>query len=453
MKLKHNSINFNVADVTALLAINGMEENDVCVVTDENQGGTFIYRSADVATNNGGTIFNGWCRQYEGAINVKWFGNDISTKSLMESTIQSEIDSIQNTILSDQKDVGQVLDITDGVRISTASTGDGPTSYAWFKNITDFPENVTINFNGPTREQIKYLNNFSTSYALAGTTYVGRVPVNESVLSAPYHPSYVLNNKTKLSYNGEANQPAHDIAEAIAAAGGTNTSAYKSIIFSQDEDDHWQILSNGLVGDLTFHKSKVVAGVASDWQRNRLRSYGNYGDWSIQRDNPQYPLDVAGAMRVVGANDNEADNKSRFGTTPQIFIEDPIGAHSIEGVASGRNLELKAMHVAGGASKVSIKCAAADGITTHGIEINETWVRPFVSQTMALGANSYKYARVHSLAYNVGAFNVTVNSGSGSPEGVLTAPVGSMYTDANGGIGTTLYIKESGTGNTGWAAK
>lgn len=44
-------------------------------------------------------------------------------------------------------------------------------------------------------------------------------------------------------------------------------------------------------------------------------------------------------------------------------------------------------------------------------------------------------------------------SGSGSPEGVLTAPVGSLYTRTNGGAGTTLYVKESGSGNTGWVAK
>lgn len=44
-------------------------------------------------------------------------------------------------------------------------------------------------------------------------------------------------------------------------------------------------------------------------------------------------------------------------------------------------------------------------------------------------------------------------SGTGSPEGVVTAPVGSLYTRTDGGAGTTLYVKESGTGNTGWAAK
>lgn len=41
----------------------------------------------------------------------------------------------------------------------------------------------------------------------------------------------------------------------------------------------------------------------------------------------------------------------------------------------------------------------------------------------------------------------------GSPNTVVTAPVGSMLTDTSGGAGTTLYVKESGTGNTGWAAK
>ena len=40
-----------------------------------------------------------------------------------------------------------------------------------------------------------------------------------------------------------------------------------------------------------------------------------------------------------------------------------------------------------------------------------------------------------------------------SPEGVYTAPVGSIFSRTNGGAGTTFYVKESGTGNTGWVAK
>lgn len=43
--------------------------------------------------------------------------------------------------------------------------------------------------------------------------------------------------------------------------------------------------------------------------------------------------------------------------------------------------------------------------------------------------------------------------GYGSPEGAVAAPVGSLYTRTDGGADTTLYIKESGTSNTGWVAK
>jgi len=44
-------------------------------------------------------------------------------------------------------------------------------------------------------------------------------------------------------------------------------------------------------------------------------------------------------------------------------------------------------------------------------------------------------------------------TGAGSPESVITAVVGSLYLRTNGGANTTLYVKESGTGNTGWVAK
>lgn len=72
--------------------------------------------------------------------------------------------------------------------------------------------------------------------------------------------------------------------------------------------------------------------------------------------------------------------------------------------------------------------------------------------------------------YNIGSASLPVNditiggslywtgstvrdlSGAGSPEGAVTAGIGSVYRRTNGSTGTTLYIKESGTGNTGWSA-
>ena len=44
-------------------------------------------------------------------------------------------------------------------------------------------------------------------------------------------------------------------------------------------------------------------------------------------------------------------------------------------------------------------------------------------------------------------------TGTGTPQSVVTAPVGSLFTRTDGGANTTLYVKESGAGNTGWVAK
>jgi len=45
------------------------------------------------------------------------------------------------------------------------------------------------------------------------------------------------------------------------------------------------------------------------------------------------------------------------------------------------------------------------------------------------------------------------SKGTGSPEGVVTAPVGSLFSRVDGGAGTVFYVKETGAGNTGWVAK
>lgn len=73
LKVKSNGINFNVPTIENL-PTERLEEDLVCVVTDENRGGVFVYREANALVNNGGTIFNGWTRQYDGVVNVKWFG-------------------------------------------------------------------------------------------------------------------------------------------------------------------------------------------------------------------------------------------------------------------------------------------------------------------------------------------------------------------------------------------
>lgn len=46
--------------------------------------------------------------------------------------------------------------------------------------------------------------------------------------------------------------------------------------------------------------------------------------------------------------------------------------------------------------------------------------------------------------------NIDWTQGAGSPEGVVAKDVGALYSRNNGSAGGTVYVKESGSGNTGW---
>lgn len=71
----------------------------------------------------------------------------------------------------------------------------------------------------------------------------------------------------------------------------------------------------------------------------------------------------------------------------------------------------------------------------------------------SIGTRIRRYASGFIRQLFFGAGDTVLTSGAGSPEGVLSAVVGSMYTRTDGGSGTTLYIKESGTSNNGWVVK
>lgn len=80
-----------------------------------------------------------------------------------------------------------------------------------------------------------------------------------------------------------------------------------------------------------------------------------------------------------------------------------------------------------------------------------------IAQTMERGITVTWAATTGHTAGDQGTITVTVTipqlyAGTGSPEGVVTADIGSIYMNNSGGAGVTLYVKQSGTGNTGWVA-
>lgn len=69
-------------------------------------------------------------------------------------------------------------------------------------------------------------------------------------------------------------------------------------------------------------------------------------------------------------------------------------------------------------------------------------------------SDAVKAAITSAGRFQIGASGAPVLlSGSGSPESAITAPVGSVYLRTDGGASTSIYIKESGSGSTGWTGK
>jgi hypothetical protein len=111
-------------------------------------------------------------------------------------------------------------------------------------------------------------------------------------------------------------------------------------------------------------------------------------------------------------------------------------------------------------------------------DVAEVTRLPATDNAVNLGSGAKRYANLYSV--NVSATSVTtttmtatgavsgsditasgkvlvgttrqVVSGTGSPESSVTAPMGSLYLRTDGASDTTLYVKTSGSGNTGWQA-
>lgn len=82
-----------------------------------------------------------------------------------------------------------------------------------------------------------------------------------------------------------------------------------------------------------------------------------------------------------------------------------------------------------------------------------TEVRPGTDNAVTLGSSADRWAATYTVRtyYTSTVFDAY---GAGSPEGVVTAGIGSTYRRTDGGAGTSFCVKESGAGaSTGWVCK
>lgn len=78
-----------------------------------------------------------------------------------------------------------------------------------------------------------------------------------------------------------------------------------------------------------------------------------------------------------------------------------------------------------------------------------TQFRSFNNGDVQLRPNGSGHVRLTSDAEATGCSEMI---GRNTPQGAVAAPPGSTYRNLNGGIGSSFFVKQTGTGNTGWSA-
>lgn len=151
-----------IEDMLLLSAIN----DDAVIVKDLNRGGTFIYDATQSAVNNGGTIFDGWVRQYSGAIKLRWFGvegDGLIADSLIIKNVLGLFDSIEGHY----GDIYNIGEITGDTAFVTRTT---PIHIDWKGAKIQCTEEVGV-FTGTSFLKLEDCNGSMINYEFEDTSF------------------------------------------------------------------------------------------------------------------------------------------------------------------------------------------------------------------------------------------------------------------------------------------
>jgi hypothetical protein len=267
-----------------------------------------------------------------------------------------------------------------------------------------------------------------------GTTSTARLTLANTTAAAAgaqqVSPSLVLEGQGWKTTATAASQTVRFRQNVLPVQGTTNPSGTFQI---QSEINNSGTFANNLT--LTSAASIMLLGAGNGTGEVQfgtssvnIRNFG--GAMSLYGDT----VSIGSAGVVLGSDDclgwASTTGASGSAMTVGLFRD----ANQVLAQRNGTNAQtFRIYETDSGANDEYLELSAASGTNL---------IRP-----QATGTGTASVVRYHTTT------SVFWTSGSGSPESVVTAPVGSIYTRTDGGAGTTFYVKESGTGSTGWVAK
>lgn len=210
----------------------------------------------------------------------------------------------------------------------------------------------------------------------------------------------------------------------------------------------------GAIPSLAFRAANNTAAsptaLTSGQNIGQVSSFGRY-------DGSSYTTAVAVAMRFLAA---EAWTNLAQGTHIA-FLTTPIGdvvsniaermrITSVGDIAIGRTTASAKLDVQSATEQLRLRYDTSNYVSVTVNSSGVVTIAPSGGDVSITGALTVSTQITTPKVVWTG--NVQDLAGTGSPESAVTAAIGSTYRRTDGGASTTLYVKESGTGNTGWTA-
>jgi hypothetical protein len=165
----------------------------------------------------------------------------------------------------------------------------------------------------------------------------------------------------------------------------------------------------------------------------------------------------AAIVRQVG-NDGRIQLKFGADASNAVMIADQTGTGTFifPQLQLPNNVSYRVMRASpNGTSRAGFFGALASDNVQIAADVGDMQIVAPSGKSVQFVVNSVVEALASASGFHIGASTSApfLSSGTGAPEGVVTAPIGSLFMRTDGGASTTLYVKESGVSNTGWVAK
>jgi hypothetical protein len=282
----------------------------------------------------------------------------------------------------------------------------------------------------------------STSNPTADTTNWGDCTTNEPWLLAPAWPAWVSNKQYRsakaraITVNGGVAATKPDWTGLIGKGGVWRQTVAPDVVINNTVNQNTYVL---------FPTDPAYKG--GDYDSSPNPTQWGIGDYYLN------DINTAGAVNAVDVNATDQISAAVGVNVNSISYFEGYGAALEQSVSFGSYFDRVAS---------SYKYASAN-CWTAGIRHEPYNRRLYMFAGISNGTNAkgeaFSPINPFGIDYNDTAnpyivFNgIKLFAGGGSPETVITAPMGSLYMNRSGGAATTLYVKATGAGNTGWIAK